>query len=132
MYVALIAAGVGLYYAGFFDLLADMSEKLDKDSGASDLTKGLILAGWVVGIILVIALLTIPAAMARRFTGNLKRMMIIAIALGAAFSIAGLFLSYALDLPSGATIIIVSGVSLVVTLGILKIRRIRRVNAAAA
>jgi zinc transport system permease protein len=79
----------------------------------------------VVGIILVIALLTIPAAMARRFTGNLKRMMMIAIALGAAFSIAGLFLSYALDLPSGATIIMVSGVSFIITLAVAKIRRIR-------
>ena len=63
-----------------------------------------------VGIILVIALLTIPAATAGRFTSSLKYMMIIAIILGMIFSSGGLFLSYVFDLPSGATIILLAGV----------------------
>ena len=61
----------------------------------------------VVGIILVIALLTIPASLSRKFTHNLKHMMIISIAFGIVISIAGIILSYALDVPSGATIILV-------------------------
>ena len=62
----------------------------------------------VVGIILVIALLTIPAAMARQFTYSLKKMMLLAVIIGAVFTFSGLWLSYALDLASGATIILVS------------------------
>ncbi len=61
----------------------------------------------VVGIILVIALLTIPACLSRKFTHNLKQMMLISIAFGTVISIAGIGLSYVLDVPSGATIILV-------------------------
>lgn len=81
----------------------------------------------VVGIILVIALLTIPATLSHRFTHNLKQMMLISIVFGTVISIAGIGLSYALDVPSGATIILV--LSLVYGLvafgmGILENRRI--------
>jgi len=61
----------------------------------------------VVGIILVIALLTIPASLSRKFTHNLKHMMLISIIFGTVISVAGIGLSYLLDVPSGATIILV-------------------------
>ncbi len=61
----------------------------------------------VVGIILVIALLTIPATLSRKFTHDLKRMMLISTLFGTVISVAGIGLSYALDAPSGATIILV-------------------------
>ena len=61
----------------------------------------------VVGIILVIALLTIPASLSRKFTHNLKQMMLISIAFGTVISVTGIGLSYVLDVPSGATIILV-------------------------
>lgn len=63
----------------------------------------------VVGIILVIALLTIPAAISGQFTHSLKKMMSLSVLLGAIFITSGLWLSYVLDLASGATIILVSG-----------------------
>jgi zinc transport system permease protein len=63
----------------------------------------------VVGIIMVIALLTIPAAMARQFTHDFKKIMILSIFLGIVFTQCGLWLSYLLDWPSGATIILVAG-----------------------
>jgi len=63
----------------------------------------------VVGIILVIALLTIPPALARKFTHNLWKMMLLAILFGEAFTFGGLWLSYELDVASGATIILLSG-----------------------
>jgi len=65
----------------------------------------------VVGIVMVIALLTIPAAIARMFSRSLPGMMLRAIVFSAAFSIAGLWLSYLLDIASGATIIVVAGLS---------------------
>jgi zinc transport system permease protein len=63
----------------------------------------------VVGIIMVIALLTIPAAMARQFTHNFKKMMLLSVFFGIVFTQCGLWLSYLLDWPSGATIILVAG-----------------------
>jgi zinc transport system permease protein len=72
----------------------------------------------VVGIILVIALLTIPASLSRKFTHNLPRMMLISIFIGTLISITGIVLSSLLDVPSGATIILVlSFVYGLVTLG---------------
>ena len=63
----------------------------------------------VVGIILVIAFLTIPAATSKFFTNDLKKMMLISVLLGALSVIIGLVLSYNFDIASGATIVLVSG-----------------------
>lgn len=63
----------------------------------------------IVGLILVIALLTLPAAVAGLFTSRLDRMMILASALSLGFTLTGLIISYNLDLPSGAVIVIIAG-----------------------
>lgn len=63
----------------------------------------------VVGVILVIALLTMPAAISRLFTHDLGRLMAIATATGVVITVSGLLLSFALDLSSGATIVLVLG-----------------------
>jgi len=63
----------------------------------------------VVGIILVIALLTLPAATAGHYSRSLKQMMIIALVVGAACTTGGLAVSYPYDLPSGATIVLIAG-----------------------
>jgi zinc transport system permease protein len=73
-------------------------------------------------MILVIALLTFPAAMARLFTHNLKRMMLLSVIFGFLFTLGGLWLSYELKLPSGATIILLGGVVLAVSFGISRLR----------
>ena len=65
----------------------------------------------VVGIILVIALLTIPAAIAKQFTDDLKNMIIVSTFVCIALTIAGLCLSFVLNLPSGATIVLFSALS---------------------
>ena len=62
----------------------------------------------VAGIILVIALLTAPAATAALLTDKLEKRMIIAIALGLFYCFCGLWISYVLGIASGATIIIFS------------------------
>lgn len=62
----------------------------------------------VVGLILVIALLTMPAAISGRFTSNLKMMMAISVVLGVLFTSLGLLGSYVLDVTSGASIILTS------------------------
>ena len=65
----------------------------------------------VVGLILVIALLTMPAAIAGQWVKEMKQMMVLASILGMSFTTAGLWLSYWLNLTSGATIILVAGVT---------------------
>ncbi len=63
----------------------------------------------VVGIILVITMLALPASIAGVFTKHVSTMMIVAIFLNIVFSIGGLALSYHLDWPSGATIALFAG-----------------------
>jgi len=65
----------------------------------------------IVGLIMVIALLTMPPAIAGLFVKDMKRMMIISVLLSVLFSFTGLLLSYYLNLTSGATIILVAGVT---------------------
>jgi len=65
----------------------------------------------VVGLILVIALLTLPAAIAGHYMSTVGLMMLLAIALGALLTSLGLAISYAPDLPAGATIILLAGVA---------------------
>jgi zinc transport system permease protein len=69
----------------------------------------------VVGIIMIIALLTIPAAISKQYTSNLKKMIFISILLSAIFGLGGLWLSYQLNLASGATIVIVSGIGFILS-----------------
>jgi zinc transport system permease protein len=71
----------------------------------------------VVGLIMVIAMLTIPAAISGQFVRDMKRMMALSCALGVVFTTTGLWLSYRYNLTSGATIIMVSGAAYALSLG---------------
>jgi len=62
----------------------------------------------VVGIILVIALLTAPPAIAKQFSYDMKKIMAISVFLGIVFSLSGLWLSYTVRLASGASIVMVA------------------------
>ena len=70
----------------------------------------------IVGLIMVIALLTMPAAISGGFVNDMKKMMVLAIILGVIFTTTGLWLSYFLNLTSGATIILVSGTAYLLSL----------------
>lgn len=62
----------------------------------------------VVGIILVIALLSVPAGTASLYSKKFSSRIFIAIGLGICYGLIGLFLSYVLNIASGATIIILA------------------------
>jgi len=66
----------------------------------------------VVGLILVIAMLTIPVYIAEKLSASLFSMMFLSGTIATVFTLMGLFLSYTYDLTSGASIIIVSAMSL--------------------
>jgi len=64
----------------------------------------------VVGVVLVIAMLTIPAAISNLFTHNLKNMMFFAIIIGCIVTFYGSLMSLNFDLPPGSTIVLSLGV----------------------
>lgn len=64
----------------------------------------------VVGVVLVIAMLTIPASISGLFTKDLKQMMIFAVGIGLIINIAGLLLSLWYNLPPGSTIVLSLGI----------------------
>ena len=71
----------------------------------------------VVGIILILSLLTIPQATANLFTKDFKGLIILSSVFAFVGTISGLLISYAMDIPSGATIIF----TLVIMFGLLKL-----------
>ncbi len=70
----------------------------------------------VVGLIMVIALLTIPASIGAMFLRDIKKIMLVASLLGMIFTTLGLFSSYFLNLTSGATIILIAGLAYIISL----------------
>jgi zinc transport system permease protein len=74
----------------------------------------------VVGLIMIIALLTVPAAIGALFLKHMHHIMWLATGLSLVFTTGGLLLSFFFNLTSGATIILISGVTY---LGALLIHR---------
>lgn len=83
----------------------------------------------VVGLILVLALLVLPAAISRQYTNSLLPMMSVAILLGLIFTLGGLAISYQPDLPAGATMVLLAGIAyLLATVFTDLVRRRKRVS----
>lgn len=70
----------------------------------------------IVGVLLITAMLIIPAATARRFTTGPEQMAILAAVIGAAAVVAGLFGSLEWDTPSGPSIVVAALVFFVMSL----------------
>lgn len=75
----------------------------------------------VVGLIMVIAMLTIPPATANLFLKDMKGMMLLSIGLGWLFSSVGLVVSFALNLQAGPVIILIAALSYLAAAGIKKL-----------
>lgn len=80
----------------------------------------------VVGLILVIALLTIPPYIAEKYVRSLMMMMILSVILSMLFNMTGLWVSYNYNLTSGATIIMVAATGFFLSLGVDMIRSFYR------
>ncbi|MFO7862245.1 MAG: metal ABC transporter permease [Desulfosalsimonas sp.] len=79
----------------------------------------------VVGLLLVIALLSIPPYIAEKYARSLGVMMIFAVGLSAVFNVAGLWMAYCFDLSSGASIILVAAAGFFISLFIDTIISVR-------
>ncbi|MCK9322887.1 MAG: metal ABC transporter permease [Candidatus Methanomethylophilaceae archaeon] len=72
----------------------------------------------VVGIIMILALMTIPTAIANLYTASLKEMMILGTIFSILFAVLGLFLALAFNSPPGATVVLIIGLVFVVSLSV--------------
>lgn len=112
----LIAAAVALFYRRFLAICFDEQQAFLQKVPVHTLyllllclvAIAVVLLIQVVGAILVITMLAIPAAIAGTFTRALWRMMLIAILLGALFTFLGMYASYELNWPPGATISLIA------------------------
>jgi len=77
----------------------------------------------IVGLVLVIAMLAIPSTIAWQFSHRLKEMMILSVIITAVFTVEGLWLSYLFDLASGATIVLVSLATFLLSSTLKKVSR---------
>lgn len=106
---ALLGAWGRLGYATFDDELARSD---GVRTGALELALFLLAAlviavsASVVGIVLMAAYLVIPAAAARLIARTLAQMTLLSVVIGVTSTVVGLALSFYLDVPSGATIVL--------------------------
>jgi len=80
----------------------------------------------IVGIVMVIAMLTIPPAISGLFTKKLKGMMAISAALCALFMTSGVVLSFFVKLPTGSLTVIIAGGFYLLSLVLLRFRNAGR------
>ncbi len=72
----------------------------------------------IVGMLLVVALVIIPAAAARRFVATPEQMAILATLLGILSVVAGLFASLQWDIPAGPAIVMAASICFAVSLAV--------------
>lgn len=120
----IILLTVGFYYNRF--LLICFDEEQAKLNGLPTtslyfllltlIALSVVLLIQIIGIILVLALLSLPPMIAGFFTKRLISMMIVSILLTIFFSTVGLFVSFELNWPIGATIALVCAFSYILTI----------------
>jgi len=71
----------------------------------------------VVGIVMAIALLTLPVAISGIFTRRMWQLMALSALLTTVFTTGGIILSYGPDLPAGAVTIVITGIAYFAALG---------------
>jgi zinc transport system permease protein len=122
---------IGLFFKELFFLTFD--EELARASGLrvrlydyallTLLALTIVVATRVVGVILVEALLVIPAATGLQLSADYRRVIAIGAATGVGAAVGGLFLSYELNIASGATIVLVAVAFLALAAALATIRR---------
>ncbi len=83
----------------------------------------------VLGVTLIAAVLVIPPTVARMLTNSFGRMLVLSTTIGALTGLVGMYLSYHLDISSGATIVLVGFVLFAVVFAVTGRHGLRRVAA---
>ncbi|MEI7506981.1 MAG: metal ABC transporter permease [Actinomycetes bacterium] len=77
----------------------------------------------VIGVLLISALLVLPAVTARMLTNSFGRMLWLSPVLGAIFGGVGMYISWYADIPSGAVIILAGTLVFIVAYSVVGVRR---------
>ncbi len=99
---------VTLSYDSEFAMLRGINVKLFYTLILTICSLTIVVAIKLVGLILVLALLTIPVYIAQSFSKSLAQIMMISAFLATTFTIVGLFISYFYDISSGAAIVLLA------------------------
>ena len=98
-------------------------------SGRTEMAFALLLAATIIasmqvmGVTLIAAALVIPPIVARLLTDSFSTMLWLSALVGALCGLVGIYLSYFLDVFSGATIVLVAATVFAVTFGAVGLRR---------
>src|SRR6476660_5455475 len=82
----------------------------------------------VLGVTLIAAALVVPPVVARMLTDSFRRMLVLSTSIGAASGLTGMYLSYHLDISSGATIVLVNFAAFAGVYAITGAKGLRRVG----
>jgi len=87
------------------------------------LAAALIVSMQILGVTLIAAALVIPAITARLLTDSFNRMILLSTLLGALSGLVGMYLSYYVDVASGATIVLLQATLFIVALAITSVQK---------
>jgi len=120
MYVGVFLAVIIILFNWSSLLLVTVDEDLAKAEGINPLYMNLLLTSvltivvalslQIIGLLLITAMLIIPAATARRLVNSPELMVIVATFIGIFSVIIGIFLSVEADIPSGPSIVVISAI----------------------
>ena len=120
MYIGVFLAIILILFNWSSLLLVTVDEDLAKAEGINPLYMNLLLTSvltivvalslQVIGLLLITAMLIIPAATARRLVNSPEIMVVASTLIGIFSVIIGIFISYETDVPTGPSIIVVSAV----------------------
>ncbi|MCH7652663.1 MAG: metal ABC transporter permease [Chloroflexi bacterium] len=127
---------VGYKYFLFSTFEPDVARFYGVPTGWMDTLFSLILAATIVvsmqilGVTMLASAIVIPPVIARLLTNSFNKMMLLSPGIGAFCGLAGIYLSFYVDVSSGATVVLFSALLFVLTLAYTSIRqrvgRIRR------
>lgn len=128
---------VGYKYFLFNTFDSEVARFYGLPTGWVDTLFSLVLAATIVvsmqvlGVTLIAAAIVIPPVVARLLTDSFRSMVLLSTALGAACGLAGIYLSYYLDVSSGASVVLVAATLFIVVLALTSLRRGRRPSVSA-
>ena len=120
MYIGVLLTIILLFSNWSSLLLVTLDEDLAKSEGINPLYVNVLLTTimtivvalslQIIGLLLITAMLIIPAATARRLVNSPEGMVIVATLIGIFSVVFGIYLSVQMDLPSGPSIVVVSSI----------------------
>ncbi len=123
---AVIFVGYKLFLFATFD--SDVAQFYGVPTGWVDTLFALLLAGTIVvsmqvlGVTMIAAAVVIPPIVARLLTNSFRKMTLLSVAIGIMCSVLGIYISYFVDVSSGASVVLLSAALFVGTLSWSKIR----------